>query len=56
LAIKQYNVFFIGSCVSVPKGIHSQWQGSFDSEFHSDGIIQYWIIYNDGSMEGKCLT
>ena len=39
-----------------PKEILSSWQGTFESDFHTDGVILNWILYNDGTMTGKWET
>ena len=36
--------------------IHSIWTGSFDSNYHSDGIISTWILRNDKTMTGNWKT
>lgn len=38
------------------KSIRSTWSGSFNSDYHSDGTIITWVLFNDGTMTGKWRT
>ncbi len=44
------------SIVSNPNDIKSSWKGTFKSNYHADGEILYWNLYNDGTMSGEWLT
>ncbi|MCP3944805.1 MAG: hypothetical protein GY710_25460 [Desulfobacteraceae bacterium] len=34
----------------------SSWTGTFASNYHTDGIIENWILFSDGTMIGRWIT
>ncbi len=38
------------------KKIVSVWKGTFNSDYHTDGDIPKWVLFDDGTMTGKWIT
>lgn len=41
---------------TLAKEVVSTWKGTFDSDYHTDGDIPQWVLFNNGTMTGTWIT